>query len=98
MYFFKSFDEKNEKWSLLEGFNAQEAAIIKTSDGKQNLQSFYPNQIDLIIDDLERFGEVQINDGVIVLPQNSLYHIYSLSFYVDELRSELNANLSQKVI
>lgn len=92
MYFFKHFDEATKAWGLHEGPTAETATAVKTSDGLKDLQSPYPDQIDLIIDDLERFGEIEINDGVLITP-NSLYNIFSLSFHIDELKSNLIENM-----
>ena len=89
MYFFKHFHEDTKAWGLHEGLKAETATVVKTSDGARVLQSPYPDQIDLIIDDLERFGEIEINDDVLNTPDNSLYNIFSLSFHIDELRSNL---------
>ena len=92
MYFFKHFDEATKAWGLHEGPTAETATAVKTSDGLKDLQSPYPDQIDLITDDLERFGEIEINDGVLITP-NSLYNIFSLSFHIDELKSNLIENM-----
>ena len=89
MNFFKHQDLDSGWWGLLEGTNIENATIIKVSDGTQPLLSPYPNQIEMIIDDLERFGEMNIDSGVLEVPQGCLYNIYSLSFHLDELKTSI---------
>lgn len=98
MYFFKQFDDDIKSWRLLEGPSEDKAIIIKTSDGTEALQSPYPDQIDLIIDDLERYGEIVIKDGVLNTPNNSLYNIFSLGFHIDELKSNLIENMGYRLM
>lgn len=92
MYFYKNFDNEEEVWFLYEG-TSEPPILVKTSDGQNNFQSVHPEQIDLVIDDLERFGEIAIKDGVLNTPNNSLYNIFSLTFHIDELKSNLIENI-----
>ena len=92
MYFFKNFDNEEKVWVLYEG-TSEPPILVKTSDGQNNLQSAYPEQIDLVVDDLERYGEIVIKDGVLNTPNNSLYNIFSLTFHIDELKSNLIENM-----
>ena len=94
MYFSKYFDNKTNTWILHEGLTADMVTVIKSADGASVLQSPYPDHIDLIIDDLERFGEIEINAGVLNTPANSLYNIFSLASNIDILRSHLEDNLA----
>ena len=92
MYFYKNFDNEEEVWFLYEG-TSEPPILVKTSDGQNNFQSVHPEQIDLVIDDLERYGEIAIKDGVLNTPNNSLYNIFSLTFHIDELKSNLIENI-----
>ena len=92
MDFYKNFDNEEEVWFLYEG-TSEPPILVKTSDGQNNFQSVHPEQIDLVIDDLERYGEIAIKDGVLNTPNNSLYNIFSLTFHIDELKSNLIENI-----